>query len=416
MDNTAADGGSGTQSSPFDTLAEAVAEAQSADTIFVARRDGTSKGMTGGFNLPAGVKLIGEGSGLILAQTVVPVGQAPTIEGPINCGGDNLIQGLTIDGSTDDLIRIDGVGDVTINENALSNPTQRHIAIVEGSGTLTITGNRFDKPSDYPCIGMENIYVDATVHANGNTFSNDSEQPPDLLCYLGIGGTSALDFSFNDNVAKGSQAVPFHLGLGINNSSSGPGKVTVTGNEFSYFDEAISIDTFFDGSGTTSGAIADNTISDVQDGIIFEGRTDTLTISGNTIANVDSGGSGIRVDLYGPEGGTVVIENNNFSNGGRAAVGIGHLDDTNAKLALRNNSFSGSGQYDALILGGNEGTYCFDITGNIFNQDLFLESEGDSGVFTVERFDQGLTNFNTFNPPSEVLTEGEITDGTCNIP
>jgi len=51
VDNTAPAGGTGTQDSPFDNLAAALAVAQAGDTIFVAFGDGNNLAPTG-FTLP----------------------------------------------------------------------------------------------------------------------------------------------------------------------------------------------------------------------------------------------------------------------------------------------------------------------------------------------------------------------------
>ena len=75
VDNSGSNG-DGTQNSPFNNLQDALNAAQPGDTIYVASGDGTNTGVPGGFTLPAGVKLIGEGTGLVLAQTVEPAGAA----------------------------------------------------------------------------------------------------------------------------------------------------------------------------------------------------------------------------------------------------------------------------------------------------------------------------------------------------
>ena len=100
VDNTAAPGGSGRQAEPYDNLNDALTDPalQAGDTIFVFRGDGTSLGQSGAFTLPQGVKLIGEGEGLLL-QTIVPQGQQPVLEGPVTLMGQNEVAGFLINNS-----------------------------------------------------------------------------------------------------------------------------------------------------------------------------------------------------------------------------------------------------------------------------------------------------------------------------
>ncbi|MFA7482941.1 MAG: right-handed parallel beta-helix repeat-containing protein [Vulcanimicrobiota bacterium] len=268
--------------------------------------------------------------------------------------------------------------------------------MTDGSGTLTITGNRFDKPSDDSFIVMENKDVNATVNAIGNTFSNDSVVGVELFPVNAV-GTSALDLTFKDNTAIGSQAYPFSRGLSCTSMNNGSCKVTVVGNEFSGFEGyAIGVFAFLiDTGATNSGTVSDNTISDAGSGVSLLVRTgtDTLTVSGNTIIN--SKLEGISALFSGAS--TLLVENNNVSNSGNRAVAIGStVYAADAKIALRSNSFSGSGGVDVEVYGANGGTRCLDIISNTFSKNLYLQNEGLES-FTVERFDQGLDSFNTFN-------------------
>ncbi len=151
IDDTAAAGGDGRFSQPFDTLAAFNAanaggganDPEVGEIIFVY--EGSGSAYDGGVVLLDDQVLLGEGAGLMLnAMTIVPAGNRPTIT---NTGGDgvllanrNTIDGLDITGTS--LAGIFGqnvVGPTVINNVAISNTTGSCIGIGGASTTGTFT-------------------------------------------------------------------------------------------------------------------------------------------------------------------------------------------------------------------------------------------------------------------------------------
>lgn len=425
VDNSAADNGSGTQADPFDNLASAAAAAQSGDTIFVARGDGTNDGMTGGFTLPAGVDLVGEGTGLILAQTIVPAGLAPTIQGPITCGGDNIIQGVTIDGSASDLVIIDGVSNVTIQNSTLSNPTDNHVAIDDGSGTLQVLQCTLDTPAggflDY--IEVDNADTNATINVNGNTFLNAGNADARGLLFMEPTGTSQINATFNNNVGNGTVAEQFNYGVYLDNLGTGACTVNVDGNTFNNFGDGGSFYPIgaFATTGPVSGSITDNMISNSGFGAVYAsvGDNDTLTISGNQI---DTGVYGIF--LYYDGDGTFVVDNNNIQNSDNTAIYVQAFDPTHqGKIAVRNNTTTDNTESFYAYANNADNTVCVDMTGNSFNS--LIRFDGNNvGTINVERLEAAeggpLSSVNSFGVGAMLdivnPTVESVDADTCLIP
>lgn len=419
VDNSGANG-TGTQASPFNNLAAAVTAAQPGDTIYVSRGDGTNTGMTGGFILPAGVNLIGEGTGLILSQTIEPAGPAPTIEGPIDCRGDNLIQGVTIDGSSGELVQIDTVGNVTINQCTLLNPanSEEHVRADEVSGTFTVTNCSFgldpgNTGDDY--IYVENEDVNTTIVVTDNTFTNEANSSLDTIVEIYGEGTMTIDATISRNNFNGT--VGGELDYGIYYDCEDEPNVTATvtceDNTFANHDEdVISV---FDCSGVISGNTITNT--DDTDAIYVSVANNLLTISGNVISNVGCGIYG----YYNEDGasGTIVASNNNITNSSDDGIYItDDSDDNDAHFAARGNTVTGSTNASIEISWDHDTDICAEITGNTVDTDMELDGGSGTGDLDIERRDQ-LTTINTFNSGATVVLSGNTNDvaqGACAIP
>lgn len=424
VDNSVGTNGTGTQASPFNNLASAIAIAQSGDTIFVARGDGSNTGMTGGFTLPAGVNLTGEGTGLILAQTIVPAGQAPTLQGPITCGGNNVIKGITIDGSTSDLVVINGVGDVTISDSTLSNPTDDHISVINGSGTLNVLRNTLNLPSnnnrDY--IDVDNASTNATIVANDNTFSTTAGQNVNGLLFIEPTGTSQIAVTFKSNVADGAAGQQFGYGVYLDNMGTGACTVDIDGNTFDQFNESghypIGV---FSTNGPTSGSITNNTATNSGFAGIYAsaGGTSSIAITGNTLDTTQYG-----VYSYFDRDGTVVVTDNTIRNSTNVAI-YSEIFGTNAtgKIAVRNNMLSSNTESFYGYTQNAGQTLCVDMTGNTLDSNIRFDGN-NVGTVNVERKEaaQGgpLSSVNTFEGGAVVQdvnpTVTSVAAGACQIP
>ena len=425
VDNSAANNGAGTQADPFDNLASAVAAAQSGDTIFVARGNGTNAGMTGGFTLPAGVDLVGEGTGLILAQTVVPAGQAPTLEGPITCGGDNVIKGLIIDGSASDLVIVNGVGDVSIQNSTLSNPTNNHVSVVNGSGTLEVLSCTLDTPSntDEDYIDVDNANTNATINVRDNTFLNAANADVQGLVFIEPTGTSQIAATYSGNVANGTVAEQFAYGFYLDNMGTGACTVDVDNNTFNNFNEGGSFYPIgvFATNGPLSGSVTNNTADNSGFTAIYASvrDNDSLTVSGNQIDESAFGFYG-----YFDGDGTFIVTNNNIQNVDNVAIYTEtYLGNTTGKIAVRNNTLTGNLEsfYGFTPAMGDE--ICVDMTGNSMDSNVRFDG-ANTGTINVERLEAGqggpLSDVNTFTQAVMVQevnpTVTSVNAGFCQIP
>jgi hypothetical protein len=406
VDNTAGAGGTGTQVDPFDTLLAGVNAAQAGDTVFVARGDGTNTGLTGGVNLPVGVNLVGEGSGLILGQTIVAPGLAPVIAGPIACLGNNIVRGVTVDGSPSELILASGVtGDVTIDQCTLINPTDDNFLASDVGGTITITNCSFDRPgasNDMICI--DNNSVNATVVITDNNFANSTNVDFDSCTELDSSGTMTMDVTYSRNNHNGTVANPVHYGFywDSEDEPNVTATLTCTDNVFTNgVDEAIST---YDVSGTISGnMVTDNT----DEGYYGSVTNETLTISGNTFTNIACGVSMYFNDNAGA--GTFIVDNNNIANATDDGIYAEEDENNTAKIAIRNNTVNGSANEAVDIDWDATSDICLEVVGNTVNRDMLFDSDG-GGTMNIERRDQ-LGTINTVNAPGMV----DIQDGTANV-
>jgi hypothetical protein len=421
VDNTAAPGGNGSQADPFDTLAAAIAAASAGDTIFVSRGDGTSGGLNGAFALPAGVDLIGEGAGLVVAQTIVLPGLAPLLTGPISCGGDNTISGFTIDGSASEGIEINAVGNVTVSGNTISNPTEEHIDCTNMTGTVTIDNNQFDDPpnGDNDFIYVENTDTNGTVNVTGNTFTNDPDNDTDSVTEVIVGGNSVVTANFTGNTALGASPDNFDYGFYLEANDTSDVTVTASSNMFSNTDnDTIGVHT--DDDASLSGTIADNFIDDADDdeGIHAVLNSGTLTISGNTITDCTGDSLGLEV---AEDGGTFRILNNIITNSGDDGMDFDETEDGDVNIAARGNTVTNSGSQSFDFDWNGAGTACIEFTGNTVTEEVRFDEDGP-GTMNVEQLgnleNTGITG-NVFNNMSSVNADADVNDvaaGSCNIP
>ena len=429
VDNTAAGGGNGSQASPFNTLAQAIAAANSGDTIFVERGDGTSTGLTGAQTLPAGVDLVGEGTGLILAQTVVPAGQAPLITGPITCLGDNTIKGFAIDTDGTNGIIVDGVGDVTISNNTFSTSTSaiEYINLDDVAGTMTIDSNVFGPMSNDEYIDLDNTDTNGNVTISNNQFNDDGVQDPDEAVDVDLMGTSVMNFVFTGNVVTSptpGSGTSFSEGLNLGVEVPSQCSVTIDDNSFTNVDSQ-GLYLVSDQDGVLAGDLTNNTIVEPDgSGLFVLASQGTVTISGNTIT--DTSHNGISLESQGG-GVTYIVTDNTVTGSGNNAIGYDNAFG-GADIAIRNNTLTDSANFSIDTLALFAGDICLDITGNIVNTDMEFDDQG-GGTITVERFGDTapgptlgdeLKTVNTFTAGATIIAPGgaivDAVAGFCNIP
>lgn len=425
VDNTVGPGGTGTQADPFNNLADALAVAQSGDTIFVATGNGTSTLLTGPIVLPQGVDLIGQGTGLILGQTIEPVGEAPVLQGPIRPEGDNLIQGITVDGSTDNnLIQMKDVSNVTVNECTLMNPDDgAHIDMVDVGGTISITNCILQSPDDGndEYIDVENEGPSGTLVVTDNFFFNAENREVDNLLDVDVFGDSNLTVDFSRNIANGTEEHQFDKGIDCENE--GTLNLTCNDNVFDNFGNTV-VEVERCDSATISGNAISNVGDEEGEGIyviVKEEGSSTITITGNMISDIDEG-DGLEFEFIDDGNSTVivVIRDNSIDdvedNGFRLS---NDYDGHDVAVALRDNSITDCGDESVDVFwDDDEEDICFEIVGNTVDEDMDFLNAG-SGDINVEQANLVQDTLNTFLEGAEFdpeLETSNVADGACAIP
>lgn len=180
VNNTNANPGDGSQVNPFNNLAAAVAAAQNGDTIFLFRGDGNTTNQAGAFTIPAGVSLIGEGIGLnfnnginpreVLAQTIVPAGNAPVLDGPLTVNNNVTISGVSFTSNTAACIGGQG-SDLTISNNSFANTGGAGVVVIS-SGTTTLANNMLNNVAGRGLLIQVNGNNTLGVTLSNNTCTN----------------------------------------------------------------------------------------------------------------------------------------------------------------------------------------------------------------------------------------------------
>lgn len=458
VSNSAAAGGNGSQTSPFNTLAQAIAVAKSGDTIFVSRGDGTSKGQSGALTLPAGVNLVGEGTGLILAQTIVPAGTAPILTGPITLSGSNRVQGIAFQDQQagQPFLMLDNVSDVVITKNTfLVAQVMRGIDIQNVCNGLTVSQNDFTVTADTDAMGYtENLSSTVTLGltVSGNNFRyQGSGKAEACLNIFMTGFNSTINLNVTGNSFMGTGTGNGFV-QGINAFVLENVKLTgqITGNQFQNFqNQAIQIQAASD-KGEWDLTVNNNTCSNTGDEFLNaslgQNSQGTVTLENNVSSN--GGGRGLRVSADTGSGVKVGVTNCQFSgyaneassvslsNGAKANVtiqgctvsncdgGFRFLPSQNTDITFRvlNCTFSAMTQPCINYIDSQNSSLCADISGNSFVTDLLLFNNG-TGSIDIEQFsgaDGGpLDAVNTFSSGAKVNAKGTITsrpDGFCTQP
>lgn len=385
--------------------------------MFVSRGNGTNNGLSGQINLPPGVNLIGEGAGLVVAQTIVPAGQAPLLQGPIVAGGNNVISGLTIQGSATYGVQIENVSNVTVSDNTFSEHEDEHVFMVNIGGTVTISGNTFEDPSDVgsDILDCENTDTNGDLIIVDNIFRNDDGNSIDDLADIEPMGTSVMNITFSRNKANGVNPGDFSEGFYVDCAGTSQVTVTVEDNELSNFDdEVIGVHSREDDS-TISGSITGNMFSDIfnENAIHAHINGGTMAISGNMITNAN--GAYMVLDVE-DDGGTFIVENNQFSGTGNSAIEFDDGSDTlETKMALRNNTVSGTFGDDFLLVWTGDARFCLEIIGNTVVNQMTIVNDGAAGDFDLEQFNilSSLNNGATISDDGDI---NNVEDGACMIP
>lgn len=421
VDNTAAAGGNGTQAFPFNNMNDALAVVTTGDTIFVARGDGTTTGQNGVINLPAGVNLVGQGSGLILPQTIVPAGLAPVVTGPIICGGNQDVRGFTIQGSGGVAVRADGVSNVVVRDNSISDANGRLILFTNVGGTASIINNAFSLPANdnEDWVQFNNNDTNGTFNFTDNTFDNSTGRATEDLCQVELTGNSQVTCDLSRNTASSDTADIFSFGMYVTVEDDAQVTANITGNLFKSFSDVPIELCSFGPNVRINGTVSTNNVSDVSNdnGIAVDSSDGLITVSNNVLTNI--GDDGVDVDAVGL-GGAVIVDGNRITNILEDGIDLEILapgDDIS--LGIRNNTVTTTVEdaidIDWFVLGG---VLCVDLVNNTVDGDIQFEHGGRGGSIQVEQLST-LNSINTLNGGAMIGTTGvvaEVADGACVFP
>ena len=376
VDNTATGTETGDFESPYNTLAEAEADSEEDDIIFVNDGDGTTTGYDTGIVLKDGQLLLGDG-----VQHLIPIanegrfgglfelsndqdGLRPTITndgGPgVMLANRNTVRGLIIDGNQSPGVMnygIFGIGGVT-NTDGLIEDNMILGAALDGVGVINLAGDWTFNRNDIQNNGFNGIRLqdacdpDSVFTFDSNVVSNNGLDGIQITNYI------ARELIFTNNVTTG----------------NGRDGVRIEGFKG---DELIGTDILFD-----------NHVAqfNIGDGINIIDGAGSITII-NSVIGDDQNTT------------TTVIEP-----GGNATNGIHITDFTNPqdddRVVIMDNDINGNGAGfgSGINFELNEGRARLLVTGNLIN---------NNGVgVTVMANDRDLTN------PGGTILDVDIVDNT----
>jgi len=419
VNNEAPDGGNGGQSAPFDTLNEAIGEAENGDVIVVLRGDGTSTGLSGAVSLPEGVDLIGEGAGLILGQTVLPPGQFPIITGPIDCAGSNTISGFIVDGSSTSGVIVTDAGDVTITECTFQDSMEVAVSLVDTTGTILFEECVFEPADTTSQISLENDGTSGDLEVRNCTFEDTPTSGLSEAVLVRLSGASSHSFTFLDSSVTGGESSRYSTALCLDVNDTAQCSIDIQRNSFINTSFGA-IEASADAGSTLGGEFSFNVIDEtLLDGVCLVANNGTIGIRNNELRNIDA--DGFELSAAGA-GGTYILEGNDVESGIDAVLITGNNGSQTYKAAIRNNILTGTNGASIDVVIADSVNICLDITQNTVNQGMRFE-DTSSAALDIERFDvddQGpLTAVNNFVGGSVQVTDDDPVSqepGFCQIP
>ncbi len=303
--------------------------------------------------------------------------QNPNIAVDVASGvNDVTIDGFTVKGSPtshyadEAAIRFGGSSGSNTNIAVQDNIINGYTGVLDrGGNNFTTSDNRITANKTGIVIQQgpaSNVTISGNVITPGTSLASDP---------TGIYMTSVNGGDVSDNTANG-----FVNGTGRGFQASHIQNVTISGNTF----------------------------SDAQDGIsIFGSGTDSLTISGNTLANDSRYGINVK-------GTNVVISSgNDFQNNGTAAVSIGDTG-INSSVSLSGNTYSTTTVGIQLVAPGASLSNVANISETISNATTAVSILGGTANVTQSTFTSNATAISIAGGAANV-TNSLISGNTVGI-
>ena len=415
----------GTYESPYHSFAQAQANSSPRDIIYVFPGDGTSTGMNSGIALKANQKLWGSGvtHTIETAQGTVSIpsqtSSSPNItntnvdtEGnAVTLAANNSVSGFTIASTLNDAIygtdaqnldisdctfqgittfaveaTFSGAAAVSITNNDLINNTNGLIFTLNGTTTLTVSGNTFQSQTSVSSVPLEIASNNNTLNAliENNLFNSNITGSVRFALASAVSADIDLINNTITNNGTGSQS---SLGSSIVLISTG----TIANCSIDLSNNAISNNTsnslYLHTSGamtTLSATISENTMTDNGgSGLVFATPVNaiTLVVSDNTITGGND--NGIALISSGTTAtGAVTIANNTITDVGNTSNAIAiNQDFTTLAVSILDNEINrceGTGFVSYASTGIDSLT--LNISGNIISNCDNMSSNAASGI------------------------------------
>lgn len=371
VDNGAAPGGTGLSDAPFQTIADAVAEASSGEIVHVATGDSSYEA---GVTLGSGVSLLGEGVDLIVdATTLIAAGTAPVIDADASGAGaavtvesDTVVRGFEFDGSGGNDVH--GVyapnlaspqTNLEISDNTFTGfsfrTAERPVLLSEVAGAQLDENVFTDVPDDLSGDGalVELRNVTGTVLFTDNAFTGTVGAD---LVNVTADDTAPLDLTIDRNAFSPTLHAAGRYGVFVSGNETDAVTVDVTDNTFSDVAfQALRLDVNGAGAATMAATVTGNTFDTTYNGVVLDADQDhvlTALVQNNVFTDSRNVSILADIDDAEPAGATtldVSILSNTFTNVGTPlfadAIGVSITNPAASAQTLRvnveNNAVSG---------------------------------------------------------------------------
>ncbi|MGB3672000.1 MAG: right-handed parallel beta-helix repeat-containing protein, partial [Phormidesmis sp.] len=341
-DAAAANQGDGTAESPFTTLGSGIADAANtglsdvSDGEMVYVRSGDSRtNAIAPFTIPAGVQVHSDAIAAILPTQFGDIrlpnsgtGIRPLVNGSGSTGitlsgGNNQISGFEIDGSANGISLNNPSGTVTIENNLISNTTNRALSLAQSTGVASvIVNNNTINTATQDGIRVElTNTADLTLALTNNQINNITASDGDGID-IEANNTSRANLTIANNQINqaGNSGIELETcGNTTTTACTASFSATVTGNTISR-SGGDGILFFHNSNQPAQLTIESNQVQ--QSGIAQTGVTNN---AGNPLPVPGNGGFGIMAATFADGDLTLTIENNTVT------------DSQDEKIAIINN-------------------------------------------------------------------------------
>lgn len=320
--DNAAGAGDGSNQSPFNSFAAALAATQSGQTLLVLSGSGNPINFNG--SIPANVTLHGQGVAFSSGSFSVPAGSFPRLQGQIALSSGATVRGLQFENPTGSTLTLNSVNSVTIDRNRFTNLGGHAISLSQTSGTVSVTENQF-------------IDDNMTNPLNGILVALQSSETLDLTL-------NSNTFSTPDRLAG------FDFGLQVQAQGNSQLNLTMSSNTFDVLASGLSLQ--FNGNSRLDAVITDNTFNSPQlDAMsVIAGQTDADTVVSNIAADHNIFNSPLGPGMLFRSRGTAAsthdwtVRNNTVVAGGNFGILFVRGDSSVVRATVMDNQVSNAGQ------------------------------------------------------------------------